>query len=73
MNFLGVSSLLEEMARQLVGDGGSPNVFFVTNREAKVLALVMTTEDEAIEVALSVSGAYQVEDRQSGVLWTDPL
>ena len=61
----------EEMAKQLVGDDGLPNLFFVTDRDLKVLAVVTTTEDEAIEVALRLEGADKVEDRQTGLVWQD--
>ncbi len=66
-----MSSNLEEMARQLVGDDGLPNLFFVTDCQGRVLALVTTTEDEAIEVALCLEGADTVEDRQTGLVWQD--
>lgn len=62
---------LEEMARQLAGDDGLPNLFFVTDCQGRVLALATTTEDEAIEVALRLEGADTVEDRQTGLVWQD--
>ncbi len=60
---------LEELARVLVGDDGQPNVFFITDRELKVLALVTTCKEEAIAVARVLAGADTVEDRQEGLIW----
>jgi len=62
---------LEEMAKDLVGDSKSPNMFFLTNSDGKVIALVATTKTDAVRVATTL-GAYLVEDRKHGEVWGSP-
>lgn len=62
---------LEDMARDMVGDGKSPNMFFATNSEGKVLAIVAGTKTDGIKVGKAL-GAYLVEDRKNGVVWGSP-
>ena len=60
---------LEDMARTMVGDGGSPNLFFVTDRG------VVVSVSRSFDVAYahwqdleSLKGECALEDRQTGVL-----
>ena len=55
---------LETMARHLVGDGGSPNMFFVTTSDDKVTA-VFTDLARAKQYA-ETFGLWRIEDRQTG-------
>lgn len=59
----------EQLATQYVGDGNQPNLYFVTEYSGKVLAVVTTTYNDAATVAESI-GAYLVEDRNTGIVWT---
>lgn len=58
------------MARDLVGDGKTPNLFFVTNARGNTKA-ILTKEDEAIDFA-ERHGYYLVEDRKHGEVWGSP-
>ena len=58
---------LETMARHLVGDGGSPNMFFVTTSDDKVTA-VFTDLARAKQYA-ETFGLWRIEDRQTGEVW----
>lgn len=58
----------QEMARQLVGDGKMPNVFFVTDNQGVVLAVVTTNRGDATQTAVAIGG-YLVEDRLEGCVW----
>ena len=58
---------LDALARDLVGDGKTPNLFFVTNRSGRVTAII-TSKAAALEFA-GASGAYLVEDRMHGEVW----
>jgi hypothetical protein len=65
--------LLKEIARKLVGDGGSPNIFFLTKGVGgDVVGLLVgdDCEEEAIQLAARwFSVPITVEDRQAGVVW----
>lgn len=63
---------LENIARDLVGDGKTPNLFFVTDKAGLVRAILRTTKSEAIRVAGVVTGAYLLEDRKNGEVWSSP-
>ena len=72
-----VTQLFTELPRTLVGDGGSPNIHFVTNCDtAEVIAVFIgddpRMEKAAIELADSFLGPYMVEDRQTGVVHDNP-
>lgn len=58
------------MARDLVGDGKAPNLFFVTTARGKVTA-VITSKAAAISFA-EATGGYLVEDRKQGEVWGSP-
>ncbi len=62
---------LNELASKLVGDGGSPNIFFVTEGVgAKTLAVIVdASEGQVIHMAHSFPGPIVVEDRLNGVVW----
>lgn len=63
------------LARKLVGDGKTPNVFFVTNQlTGKVIALFVgqDAENEAISFADSSPEPIMVEDRLTGVVHDNP-
>jgi hypothetical protein len=62
---------LEDMARDMVGDGKSPNLFFSTDNKGKVLAIVAGTKTDGIKVGKAL-GAYLVEDRKTGEVWGSP-
>lgn len=61
---------LEELASKLIGDGRSPNVYFVTNSSGNVAA-IFTLKSEAIDYAED-TGRYLVEDRKNGEVWSSP-
>ena len=63
--------VLKALATKLIGDGGSPNVFFVTEGVGtNVLAFIEGDyEAEAIRLGEQFPGPITVEDRQSGVVW----
>jgi len=61
---------LDIMARDLVGDGKSPNLFFVTTSVGKVMAVILN-KSAAIEFAIA-EHAYLVEDRIHGEVWGSP-
>jgi len=58
---------LEDLARQLVGDQGAPNVFFVTDKRGTVVAVIL--EEEAALRFAQRNGSAAVEDRSTGVVW----
>ena len=60
-------AILDDLARDLVGDGNHPNLYFVTNNRGQTLVVMLSKED-AIEYALNVGG-YLVEDRINGEVW----
>lgn len=62
---------LQDMARDYVGDGKSPNMFFATDAKGKVLAVIASNKTDAVRFATS-SGAYLLEDRKHGEVWTSP-
>ena len=62
---------LQDLARDMVGDGKAPNLFFVTDSAGKVLAITSTTKSDAVRVA-GVVGGYLVEDRKHGEVWGSP-
>jgi predicted RNA-binding Zn-ribbon protein involved in translation (DUF1610 family) len=71
----GLALLLKELPRWIVGDGKSPNVFFVTNQTTgNVVAVFMGDEheDEAIRFADSCDEPLMVEDRLTGVVHDNP-
>jgi hypothetical protein len=59
----------EQLATQYVGDGNTPNLYFVTDSTGNVIAVITTTLDDAIRTA-EVINAYLVEDRLTGIVWT---
>lgn len=61
------SEQLEKLAQTMVGDGKSPNHFFI-NRDGTILA-VLLDHDLAIFLAKMLSGPIVVEDRLTGILW----
>ena len=65
--------ILNELAGKLIGDGGSPNIFFITEGVgANTLAVIIGTKAaQVIHMAHSYSGSKPivVEDRQNGVVW----
>lgn len=65
--------MLQAAASAMIGDGESPNVWFVVARDLTVLAVVTTSEIEAIDCAHAISDAYRVEDRISGEVWASNL
>lgn len=61
----------EDKARTTVGDGKSPNLYFVTTydeRSGAVVGIVRSLQD-AKDVAKNYNGPVMVEDRQTGVVW----
>jgi len=71
----GVELLLTELPRSLVGDGKTPNIFFVTNEETgNVVALFLgdDKQDAAIAFADGRSEPLMVEDRLTGVVHDNP-
>lgn len=60
---------LNAMARDLVGDGKSPNLYFSTTIDGRTIA-IMTSKHAAIEFA-KVYDADCVEDRKHGVIWPE--
>ena len=65
---------LNDLARDLVGDGGSPNVFFVSKAVGgNVVAIFVAEEpEEAISLANNHPEPMVVEDRQTGVVHDNP-
>ncbi len=64
-----------DFSRSIVGDGGSPNIFFVTNQvTGDVLAVFIGDDkaDAAVAFADSRSEPLMVEDRQTGVYHDNP-
>lgn len=62
---------LETLARDMVGDGGSPNVFFVT--DGPNVVMVTTDEEKARAAWRELADRFPMrecalEDRQTGVL-----
>lgn len=70
----GVQDQLQALAREWVGDGGSPNVFFVTEGVGgNVIALFVSEDPEdAISLANNYPQPLVVEDRQTGVVYDNP-
>jgi hypothetical protein len=67
--------LLRELPRWLVGDGKSPNIFFVTNQKSgNVIAVFMGDDKEqaAIDFADGRPEPLMVEDRLTGVVHDNP-
>jgi hypothetical protein len=67
--------LLKELPRYLVGDGKSPNIFFVTHqRTGETIAVFRGDEHEqaAIDFADSRPEPLCVEDRLTGVVHDNP-
>jgi hypothetical protein len=63
------SSKLNTMARNMVGDGKSPNLFFVCGATGDC-ALVSQSKELAMLVARSMAGGVvTVEDRLTGLVW----
>lgn len=65
---------LEALATQMVGDGGDPNLYFVSTYDPKTGgdgALVGIARSE--EIAKGIGGHYDaavvIEDRKTGVVW----
>jgi len=70
----GVQDQLKALAREIVGDGGSPNVFFVSEGVGgNVIALFVSEDSEdAISLANTYPQPLVVEDRQTGVVYDNP-
>ena len=62
-------ALLEQMARDLVGDGKSPNLYFVV--QSSNVVCVTPNKDIARAVANALGEAQRViiEDRRTGNVW----
>ena len=72
-----IETLLTDLPRTLVGDGGSPNIHFVTNCDtAQVIAVFVGDDRALLEAAIALADkfteAYMVEDRQTGVVHDNP-
>lgn len=70
-----LAAILKDIPRTLVGDGGSPNVHFVTNQNNGAVLAVFIGDDtlhEAVAFADSRSEALMVEDRQNGIVHDNP-
>jgi len=70
-----LAKLLTDLPRTIVGDGKSPNIFFVTNTESGNTIAVLIgddMEDAAIALADGRSEPLMVEDRQTGVVHDNP-
>ena len=64
----------EDMAREMVGDGKSPNLYFISTYDPKTGgdgAIVGVVR--SLEIAKGVGGHYDaavvIEDRKTGVVW----
>lgn len=71
----GVELLLTELPRWLVGDGKTPNIFFVTNQKTGNVVAVFLGDDKqqaAIDFANGRSEPLAVEDRLEGVVHDNP-
>jgi len=71
----GLAKLLTDLPRTIVGDGKSPNIFFVTNTESGNTIAVLIGDDmeeAAIALADSCSEPLMVEDRLTGVVHDNP-
>lgn len=74
-DYSGVEALLKNLPRTLVGDGKTPNIFFVTNEETgNVVAVFLGNDkqDAAIAFADGRSEPLMVEDRLTGVVHDNP-
>lgn len=62
---------LEKLATKMVGDGGSPNLYFITKYDEEHGACVGVAR--SLEIAKGITGHYEgpvmIEDRQQGVVW----
>jgi hypothetical protein len=72
-----IAQLLTDLPRTLVGDGGTPNIHFVTNCDtAQVIAVFVGDEPSLLETATELADKftepYMVEDRQNGVVHDNP-
>lgn len=65
---------LNDLATDLVGDCGSPNVFFVSNAATGNVVAIFVAEnpEDAIHLANSRDEPMVVEDRQIGVVYEKP-
>jgi hypothetical protein len=61
------NGILDTMARDMVGDGKSPNLDFVQDENGTVIA-VCRSERLADKIA-HVAGAEFIEDRRHGMIW----
>lgn len=71
------ATLLTKLPRTVVGDGGSPNIHFVTNCDtAEVLAVFVGDDPRMEKAAIALANSYRspvmVEDRQTGVVHDNP-
>lgn len=70
-----LAALLTDMPRTLVGDGKTPNIFFVTNTETGNTIAVLVGDDmetAAIALADNRTEPLMVEDRLNGVVHDNP-
>jgi hypothetical protein len=74
-DYSGVEALLTNLPRTLVGDGKTPNIFFVTNEKTGNVVAVFLGDDKqdaAIAFADSRTEPLMVEDRLTGVVHDNP-
>lgn len=63
---------LDELATEFVGDGGRPNMVFVTNASGNVIAVLALPLKRSIWIASQIDGAWRAEDRLTGEVWACP-
>ena len=61
--------LFESMARELVGDGKSPNLYFVSLSGKIQMAASRLDIAQRVAEALGESSPVVLEDRKTGVVW----
>lgn len=74
-DYSGVEALLTNLPRTLVGDGKTPNIFFVTNEVTGNVVAVFMGDDKqeaAIAFADGRTEPLMVEDRLTGVVHDNP-
>jgi len=63
-------TMLDEMAPLFVGDGNTPNLFFVTENGKVTAVFAMFEDAENFVHSMSCrSSAIMIEDRLEGVVW----
>lgn len=56
---------LENLASELVGDGKTPNLYFVSNKQGHIIAIFVHKEGARNYWV----GGYRIEDRLDGEIW----